>query len=69
MEAKVRLFYAKEAPGQHAAVRFANVAGPVETVALFRTERDAYRFIAAGNRSMTFMEELEAKEKREGTKA
>lgn len=62
----MRLFYAKEAPGQHAAVRAADDgAGPLETVALFRTERDARRFIEAANRSMTSMEEAEAKKKRD----
>lgn len=61
----MRLFYAKEAPGQHAAVRAADDGGPMETVALFRTERDARRFIEAANRSMTVMEEAEAKKKRD----
>jgi hypothetical protein len=49
----MRLFYCKEAPGLHAAVRFVDATGPLETVALFKTERDARRFVNAGNRSMS----------------
>jgi hypothetical protein len=53
----MRLFYSKEAPGLHGAYRFADEKGPIETVALFRTERDARRFVDAGNRSLTVAEE------------
>lgn len=60
----MRLYYVKEAPGQHAAVQFDENGGPYKLVALFRTERDARRFVDAADRSMTTEEEQAARKKR-----
>lgn len=62
----MRLFYVKEGRGQHAAALFDETGGPYRAVALFHSERDARRFVEAGNRSMT---DAEAARKRLGMKA
>ena len=53
----MRLFLVKEAKGQYAAAQFDEAGGPYKAVALFRTERDARRFIDAAERSLTVEEE------------
>lgn len=59
----MRVFYAKEAAGVHSAMRFADANGPCETVAIFRKEIDARRFVDAANRSLDGKEEAAAKGK------
>lgn len=55
----MRLYLVKEAPGQYAAALFSRGTEPYKPVALFRTERDARRFINAAEKSMTAAEEAE----------
>ncbi|WP_421440443.1 hypothetical protein [Agrobacterium tumefaciens] len=59
----MRVFYAKEAPGVHSAMRFADESGPCETVAIFKKEVDARRFVDAAARSLDATEEAAAKAK------
>ena len=59
----MRVFYIKEAPGIHSAMRFADGSGPCETVAIFKKEIDARRFVEAANRSLDVKEEALAKAK------
>ncbi|CAM3844663.1 hypothetical protein G6L26_009885 [Agrobacterium radiobacter] len=59
----MRVFYAKEAPGVHSVLRFADANGPCQTVAIFKKEVDARRFVDAANRSLDIAEEAAARAK------